>query len=196
MFYKMVHNLTPTYMTELVPHSVSVNSQYSLRNASNIRSIRCNSQLYSNYFLPSVIQEWNKLPQDIRNSESISSFKRLLCINKSIIPHYHYTGFRKAQILHTQLRMNCSPLNLFLFQKNIIESPLCQCGELESTEHFFQSCSSYQNIRTELLNTIRPISATTTKILLNGNPNLPPETNSSIFEAVQKIIIKSKRFNR
>ena len=173
---------------------MSESSQYSLRNSNDIRTIRCQSQIYSTSFLPSVISEWNTFPENVRTSD-LSSFKNYLNGNKNVIPPYFYTGHRKAQTLHTRLRTNCSALNLSLFQKNIVESPLCSCGDIESTDHFLLRCHLYDIIRTELLNRIGNLCTITIKILLFGNPNLSNEVNTEIFEAVQIFIIKSKRFD-
>jgi hypothetical protein len=121
--------------------------------------------------------------------------KSYLNHNKCKTPMYYYTGQRKGQILHTRLRTNCSSLNLCLFQKNIVQSPLCSCGEVESTDHFLLRCNLYQIPRTELLNKVRPLCTATTEILLNGNPSISIENNMYIFEAVQTFILKSGRFN-
>ena len=114
---------------------------------------------------------------------------------KTVIPKYYLHGSRKANILHTRLRTNCSALNLCLFQKNIVQSPLCNCGEIESNDHFLLRCYLHQNIRTEMLLAVNRICTVTTEILLYGNPDLSDEDNVIIFDSVQKFILKSKRFD-
>ena len=52
MFYKRVHGLAPSYLNYLVPTLVQENSQYSLRNARNIQTLQCNTNLFYNSFLP------------------------------------------------------------------------------------------------------------------------------------------------
>ena len=198
LFYKMTQNLTPAYLSALVPSLVSTVSRYGLRNSENLRVPFCRTQLYAQSFLPSVILEWNSLPLNVRSSESVDSFKHALNNTADPLekpPAYYYSGTRRAQVYHTRLRTNCSSLNLTLFQKQITDSPLCHCGLIESADHFFFRCPIYQDIRTKLLNSINPICTATTKLLLYGNTNLSIEANSVIFSAVQEYITKSKRFN-
>ncbi len=73
LFYKMKNNLTPQYLSELIPSNTQL--RYQLRNASDIPHIPCRTQLYSASFLPSTIREWNNLPDAFRNASSLSSFK-------------------------------------------------------------------------------------------------------------------------
>ena len=74
-FYKMINDLTPTYLTSLVPSTVENTSAYNLRDSQNIRPLLTRTQLYYKSFLPSCIREWNEIPLNIRNSTSLSSFK-------------------------------------------------------------------------------------------------------------------------
>ena len=196
LFYKMSNNLTPSYLSSLVPALVNESSNYNLRNANDFRPLQTRTQLYSNSFLPSTIREWNNLSDTIRCSSSSFSFKANISTSNSKPPPYYYSGKRKAQIYHTRLRTNCSALNLCLFQKNIIDSPLCVCGEVESTDHFLMRCNLYQHLRLSLVNSVAQYCTVTTEILLYGNPTLPDDQNIEIFDAVQLFIISSKRFER
>ena len=195
LFYKMVNQLTPAYLSTLVPPLVSEVSSYNLRNSQNLSVPSSRTKLYAESFLPSVVHLWNSLPQAVRDSESVNSFKNSLDQHSvSKPPSYYYTGCRKAQILHTRMRTNCSSLNLTLFHKNITESPLCQCGSIESAEHYLLFCPMYQNSRIELLNSINPICRPSSKIMLFGDTKLSLESNNAIFSAVQEYITKTKRF--
>ena len=191
----MVNNRTPSYLTSLVPEYVHGSLSYNLRNSNNLRSIYTRTQLYSNSFLPSAILSWNELPVNVRNSSTPSSFKYAIATKNRKPPAYFYSGQRKGQILHTRLRTNCSQLNLSLFQKGIVESPLCACGDVESTDHFILRCPLYQPLRVELINAIRPFCTISTEVLLFGNPTLPDQVNILIFEAFQRYIITSRRFD-
>ena len=112
------------------------------------------------------------------------------------MPQYFHTGSRKAQILHTRLRTNCSSLNLDLFMKNITDSPLCSCGSVENAQHFLFHCHKYQAQRNELLNSISLYYTPSLHLLLQGELTLAEETNKIIFEKVQNFIIETKRFWR
>ena len=80
IFYKMMHGLTPAYLSHLIPSLVHQSSQYSLRNSDNISTVHAHSNQYYNSFLPSVIRAWNSLPAFVRNSISLADFKKNLNI--------------------------------------------------------------------------------------------------------------------
>ena len=96
------------------------NTAYSLRNASDYKYIRSNTQLYYNSFLPSAVRDWNELPHTTRNAPSISSFKRSLNSTLIGVPLFYLDGKRIGQIYHSRLRIDCSSLNHHLFSKNIM----------------------------------------------------------------------------
>ena len=140
------------------------------------------------------LRQWNNLSLETRTSTSLNSFKWNLKKDKPSVPKYYYSGNRKAQSLHTRLRTGCSSLNLDLFLKNISESPLCSCGSIEDTQHFFFHCNLYHRQRTLLLNSIAIYCTPTLHVLLHGNPSMPDNTNEDIFKHVQEFITDSKRF--
>ena len=196
LFYKMNHNLTPLYLTSLVPESVGNVSRYNLRNANNLQGINTRTAQYQQSFLPSTIREWNELPNEAKECNSVNSFKYYLNKNREHTPKYFYTGNRKAQILHTRLRTNCSSLNLDLFLKNIADTPHCNCGtgSIEDQQHYFFHCPNYQLQRAQLFNAISIYQAPTLHLLLHGDLGLSTETNKTIFENVHKFILETKRF--
>ena len=61
LFYKMVHGLTPNFLSDLIPDRVGNVSNYNLRNADNIEFVNTNTNSYYYSFLPSVIRAWNDL---------------------------------------------------------------------------------------------------------------------------------------
>ena len=134
------------------------------------------------------------LPLEARQSNTLNSFKLFLIKDILPIPRYYYHGNRKPQILHSRLRTGCSALNLDLFTKNITDSPLCSCGSIENSQHYFFDCRNYEAIRHELLNSISLIQNPSFHLLLYGDPALPEESNRSIFDHVHNYILKSRRF--
>ena len=132
----MTQNITPFYMSSLVPQSVNI-SCYNLRNSNDLQTIDARTTLYFNSFLPATVRAWNDVPDEVKQSESLNTFKSFLNKDRMSVPKHFYAGNRKAQILHTRLRTNCSSLNLDLFLRNISDSPLCQCGSVENAQHFF-----------------------------------------------------------
>lgn len=194
LFYKMHNNLCPPYLSSLVPPTVNETSRYNLRNANNTQTIDSRTSLYFNSFLPSVIREWNTLQDDQRNSSSVTSFKFNLNHGNIDVPKYFYVGDRRIQMLHTRLRTKCSSLNYEIYLKNLTESPLCRCGSIENSEHYFFYCHYYRNQRNELLQSLTQICQVSVDVLLYGDNSLSIDTNTRIFQIVQKYIKDTKRF--
>ena len=80
--YKMNSSNVPNYLQSLLPATVGSFSNYSLRNSSHLQTIQARTSLYSNSFLPSTVCEWNNLPDEIKNAESINSFKSQINIDR------------------------------------------------------------------------------------------------------------------
>lgn len=194
LFYKMQTNMTPSYLSLLVPQTISSISHYNLRNADNLQTINARTAQYANSFLPSTVRDWNNLPAEAAQSDSLTTFKNYLNRDRLPVPKYFYTGTRQSQILHTRLRTNCSSLNNDLFFKNITDSPLCRCGNIETTQHFFFQCRYYHEQRAELLDSVSHFANVSLNLLLSGDASLPFETNVTIFERTQKYIRDTKRF--
>ena len=190
----MHNNLTPNYLSSLIPQQVEAIARYNLRNAQDIRNIRTRTSLYYNSFLPYTLRQWNDLSSETRQSTSLNSFKRLLKMDKISVPQYYYYGNRKAQMLHTRLRTGCSALNFDLFIKNISDSPMCVCGSIENVQHFFFHCNLFHRQRVLLLNAVSYLCTPTVNVLLQGDQSLTNETNANIFQHVHDFIISSKRF--
>ena len=194
LFYKMNSNLCPTYLSSLVPQTINSTSRYNLRNASDLQTIKARTNLYYNSFLPSTVRAWNNLPLEAKQLQSVNSFKYYLKKDTVSVPKYYYTGKRKIQILHTRLRTNCSSLNLDLFTRNISDSPMCTCGSVEDTQHYFFHCSNFIQQRIELINEISRYCHPSLNLILYGDLTFSFETNVLIFQAVHKYICNTQRF--
>ena len=101
LFYKIINGLCPDYFTSRVPPIVGNNTAYNLRNASDYKYIRSNTQLHYNSFLPSVVRDWNELPHTTRNAPSISVFKRSLHSTPISVPLFYHSGKCIGQIYHS-----------------------------------------------------------------------------------------------
>ena len=117
VFYKMYHALAPRYLSSLIPSHVGNINSYNLRNSSNLRNISCRSQLLSKSFLPSTINSWNSLTDEVRSAPSLNSFKSLLSRGRKDVPLFYYEGDRQTSVYHARLRTHCSNLNEHLFTK-------------------------------------------------------------------------------
>ena len=148
--------------------------------------------------MPSTVKDWNHLSDNLRNTESLASFKRQLSNLNKKVPSFFYTGTRQGQILHARLRMNGCSLIEHLFLKNIVDSPRCICGEIESVQHFSLHCHRYSNIRQDMFESFLNCNinvAVDLDLLIFGSEELLDEQNAIIFRLFHKFILKSKRFN-
>ena len=192
--YKMLKDLTPEYLQNLIPPLHAQRHAYNTRHSHNIVNLNCRTTHHLNSFLPSTIRLWNNLPDRIKNLDNITAFKRELkaCYNLIDVPSYYYTGTRKGQILHSRLRMRCSALKQHLYLKNIEPDPFCACGSVESTEHYLLYCKYYNIPRRTLMDTLGP--RITTNVLLYGDENKNYQFNKRVFISTQKYILETKRF--
>ena len=186
LMYKIVHNLTPKYLSDLIPTKTHI---HNLRNSENLQEYPFKTDLFSKLFMPSSIREWNKLEIHTRNLPSFSSFKKQLSHHDVSVPTYYYFGKRKNQILHSKLRLKCSNLN-----GHLRDSPVCTCGHsFEDPDHFLLHCPLYANIRNLTIHHLESqyINVLT---LLFGSNQVSLETNIKIFTQVHKYLESSKRF--
>jgi hypothetical protein len=77
VFYTMKNTVVPSYLSDLVPNTNNLNSRYNLRNADALQEIKCNTKLYCNSFLPDSVHLWNSLSEDVQNTPTLGSFKRI-----------------------------------------------------------------------------------------------------------------------
>ena len=194
LFYKMFNGLSPNYLNALVPQTVGESSSYNLRRPNNLRTIACRTTLYKNSFLPSVINDSNCLSDETKNAGTLFSFKYRLNIDKPRPNKLYFFGDRQTQIIHARLRNKCSCLNEHLYLKNIVQSPLCRCGSVESTQHYFFECPFYRELRISLNDDISSITRVTLQVILYGDEDLDQPDNEKIFAAVHSYISQSRRF--
>ena len=94
---------------------------------------------FSHTYFQNVLYEWNLLNNNIKNSQSISEFKRILLaiVRPHKNPLYCLSDIEGVKKL-TKLRVNFSPLNEHRFRHNFdCSSPTCVCGRgIENNGHF------------------------------------------------------------
>ena len=190
----MVSNQVPDYLSSLVPETVGQASQLNLRNSNDFRNVGGRTVQYSRSFIPSVINAWNALPEEVKHADSIDSFKFCLNRGKPRPNQLYYYGERRLQVLHARLRTDCSSLNQHLLSRNIVDSPLCQCGVNETTKHYLFICPLFSVQRQVLFDSVTFITNWSLKTLLFGDNNLTMEQNKTIFHSVQLFISSTKRF--
>ena len=153
LFYKMVNGLSPSYLNALVPSTIGNSTTYNLRRPNSLKTIACKTSLYKNSFLPTVINDWNSLPDEIKNH---------LNLDKPAPRPLYFFGESKIQIIHARLSNRCSSHNQHLYLKNLVQSPLCS---IESTGHYILKCPIYIEPRNHLNSNINEISRVSLRII-------------------------------
>ena len=117
------------------------------RVSNNIPAIHTRLNYFKNSFFPSTIPEWNNVDCKIRNSGSLSIFKKNLlnfirpCSNSIFNIHNSY-GIK----LLTRLRLGLNPLLDHKFRHCFQDTlnPLCDCGnDSETTTIHFSQVSMF-----------------------------------------------------
>ena len=188
--------MTP-YLTNTLPNIVAENSQYNLRNRDNFATFKTWTKTYQLSFFPRTVNEWNRLPADIRNSDNASIFRGKLRQEAETPPIWCSSGDRKIAVVHAKLRMLCSPINDHLYSHiHVIDSPQCHCGNpRENNRHFLLDCPLYQIERRQMMIDLLalkfPISLNS---ILFGNPKLSEAKNIAAFEIIHKFLSDTGRF--
>ena len=114
LFYKMMNGLGPDHLNQLIPPQVSQASSYNLGNSKDYLTVCTNTlSLSFHSFLPSVVREWNNLPQSSRSAATLASSK--MSLNKQ--PQYYFIGKRLGQIYRARLRTKSNSLTLVMLNK-------------------------------------------------------------------------------
>ena len=138
---------------------------------------------------------WNDLPDNYKETDSISCFKRLLRKNDKIVPGYYFEKDRNLEILHCKLRLEISDLQGDLVKRHLSNNPVCQCGfRCENAKHYLFDCPLYAEARATIIQRL-DFNYYKCDYLLSGNPNLSYNENEKIFQHVSEFIKLSKRFN-
>ena len=193
VFHKILNGKTPIYLQNEIPRPNP--TRENLRNNDDIPKIR-GLVLYENTFIPRTICDWNRLRDEVKDTESEDSFARK--ITREIdIPTWFSRGDRLCNIWHARLRMKCSKLNDDLYSHiHVVESPTCSCGfRRETSKHFLLDCPLYANERASMLLSLAEIGfKPTTKNLLFGNSIYPDTVNCQAVDIIQKFLKDTKRF--
>jgi hypothetical protein len=150
------------------------------------------SNLISNALFPATIHLWNDLPQYIRDSPSN-------CILISRLKTYYNNPVKPSKyfLLGSRLRQNCSSLKGDLFRCNLIDSCYCNYANyVENNEHYFLHCELFVNQRNVMLNNIRDLGLDISiNNILYGNSDSEYDVNCTLFAAVHRYIMDTKRFD-
>ena len=195
--FKIVKGQTSETLYNILPRTQQQEDNRARRQPHNLPVPRHNTELLHRSFVNSTIPTWNRLPAHLKAIDNIDDFKRQLKsqVDKQDIPHRHYIGDRKAQILHNRLRSGNCDLNDNLYRIKLSDNQNCNCGAIETIKHYFLECNGLNAQRDILTNECTKLGLDLKlKTLLNGDDSQNEETNIKLFKLVQEYIIKTKRF--
>ena len=165
-FFKIKIHGKPEYLLNKIPSS---QIYYNTRNADQVETYYCRTDIFKNFFFPYTIIEWNKLDLDVLKSKSYAIFwNTLLKLGRPNQCAIYNINNPVGLKLLTHLRLGLSHLNEHRFNHNFQNciNPLCSCNlEIEPTSHFLLHCHHYTNICLTLLNSITEIICNTFNII-------------------------------
>jgi len=198
-FHSIFYGYAPQHLKTLKPNCQQNSGRYNTRRAFNVPPTRCKTEYYRKSFIPSSINLWNSLEENLKGINTKVKFaKNMKKTLRKTVPTQYYLGPRHPQIQLTQMRLNFSSLNFDLSIRKCVDTPTCPCSRgSETYNHYFIFCPRYRIQRTKLFQTIQTITGTqitASNILLFGCSDLNEEQNCQITNSVLQYIVDTKRF--
>ena len=137
---KIVKEEAPNYLFNLIPKI----QQTTRTRINRMPTFHCRTDCFKNSFFPSTLNDWYKLDETIRNSESISIFRSRLLLFIRTLESNVFNVFDPIGLKFlTRLRLGFSHLNEYRFQYNFQDcmNPLCSGSlEIEDTSQYLLQC--------------------------------------------------------
>ena len=196
LFYKIQSGLYPNYIRDLIPAPVI--NRYPLREIGHIPNIHTRLVSSGRSYFPSTIKLWNRLPATTVTAPTFKIFKKLI-IGPSGRTKYNTMCIGRAGIWLSRLRMGLSALSQHRFTYNLIDDASCpNCGQRETTSHYFFDCPAYAAPRTEFYDSLTSLNLginTNNKISLLQTILHGTDTNQKdLLEITFKFLRDSGRF--
>ena len=209
LYHKIIFDQsTPEFIKDIIPNSRQSDTERVLRSTqcNQLTIPKAQTASYARAFIPTTTKLWNQLPNALRCETNFKIFKREIHEpTKTSSNPYLSIGPKLSNMLHTQIRLNCSGLNDHRYRSGRTDSPKCRCGaDREDTEHFLLRCPMFIVERTELSGSISAIlnmdfqnlaHKAKIKILLYGTCKIRVN-DAAIANVVQRFIQRTQRFAR
>ena len=206
-FHNLLNNPSvPQFIRNVVPETRENNMPRALRHPERIRVPRHRTLGFKKSFLLNSIQQWNRLPQNVRDIVPKKKFKNKIrhILGTPPPPLYYSLGKKKENYILTRLRVGMGKLNAHQFQMQGAVTPHCACGHSkEDTPHYLLNCQLFNHARMAMFQEIYSVTGmnmnnidkqSKLNIILHGS--LLNELNSSkVAPIVFKYIYKTKRFD-
>ncbi len=194
MLYKIVNGQVPETLSQILPMQIQDRLNYNLRQGHNLVGLRTRTNAFKNSFIPATIKLWNNLDVSVRNSITLSDFKKKISGIKFKIKERYITGPKKGQIMLNRIRMGHSGLHQHLKNNHIQDEEACECGYgCENPHHYLFDCTHHTGVRQIMLDKLPGIQRNVA-IFINGDDNQSEKINKSILGAVTTFIVQSNRF--
>ena len=168
----MYNHLAPEYLCSLIPQQVNDISRYNLRNSHNIQTIKAKTNQFNNSFLPSTLRDWNNLPIEAKQANTLGSFKYFLKKDKKV----------------------CAKIFLLWKQKGSNTSDPTT-NRLQFSESWpLWKISLTHPYATVVLLKMHNITFSTVDSTNDNAPSLSQEINQNIFAHVHRYILETQRF--
>lgn len=195
LFYQIVNGLSPPYLRDLKPQSVSERTRHVLRTSNDLSIPASRTNTFSRSFVPSIVSEWNRLEDHIKTMPSLALFKHRLMPKHRPTNMLYYYGPRWENIQLARMRIGCSNLNSHLFHNlHVVNNPKCGCGYMdENLEHFFFTCPLFTEQRRSLFSVL-DYDTTNMQNILHGITANAPQENVMRLDAIIKFLKDTGRF--
>ena len=203
-FFNLRKTQSPGYLFVEIPDERTV--PYNLRTIRAYDQGSCRTVRFANTYFQNTLYEWNLLSDEIKNSLTITEFKRkLLAIIRPLGNSCYDIHDIKGVTLLTKLRLKFSALKDHCFRHRLdCLTPMCNCGaEKEDNEHYLLHCPIFDLTRADLFGQLSEIPALDIygmnskilcSLLLYGCSQLDNVTNRMILDSTVSYIKKTKRF--
>ena len=129
-----------------------------------------------------------------KTTKSTYTFKELIKPKRKKVPVHYYLGERKERIELCRMRNRNSNLNNNLYLLNLSQTPLCECGDVETVHHYLLRCMNYILQRAEMFRELPETDDIDANLLMSGSPVLSDDDNKTLTLAVLKYIKDTCRF--
>ena len=207
-FYKILNNLTATYLRSYLPARLTGPGNLRTRNQNPIYPLNIRTERFRNSFFPYCIAQWNILDSRIRDLPSVSTFKKAIFEFLRPKPSSVFgASDNKGVVFLNRLRLGFSHLNEHKFRHGFRDTldPFCACrtNSIENSQHFLLHCSIYSHARLLLFNKLQtldinifPLNPTKLfNLLLYGDPMLALNIHNAILNSTIKFILLTERFS-
>ena len=131
-------------MSNLCPPEVADRTDHNLRNARDMDNITSSKQYFLKSYLPSTVKLWNKLPNDIKMSQSVEIFRDKLSLHLKMCTIYKPYVYSPNKNLWTLEGLEWVSAFWMLTEENIILSKMQNAPTAQKNFLHLQYCNVYE----------------------------------------------------